>query len=211
MNISSNKSTTKSSAHCIYLGYEVAILTPMEWIDICQLRCALRQRRRGHNPTLLARDQKQQPSLSAHINWQPPVWTLSHFWSHLRSWTSGHGSLVCVTPCLQLAQQRERAMMARRSQTTSQCANLHVHRLLCFDLQHHCSSHSMDLSFTMCSTATCLHKSLSSSLVPLNLLVNSRENKSRCTEKSMGHIDVNNDSDRTSDSCKRKATKGRGK
>ena len=75
MNISSNK----SSAYCSNWGTKWQSSRPWGWIEICQLRCALRQQLQlgKTSNTTGARSEMQQPSLSVHINWQQPMFSLN--------------------------------------------------------------------------------------------------------------------------------------
>ena len=88
------------------LGYEVAILMPREWTNKCQLQCALRQQlqfRIKSNHSWRAEVQTQQLWL-LFIGSSPC--RLMPIESHFRSKPSRYGSLVRVSPCLELAQLR---------------------------------------------------------------------------------------------------------
>ena len=84
------------------LGYEVAILSPIEWIDICQLRCALRQQLwLRQKTTLLAREGTRTAALAlgahqlatAHVNSVPCNFTSEA--SHVGKATQFVSVLVC--------------------------------------------------------------------------------------------------------------------
>ena len=125
----------KVTSRCIQRIFS-PILTPIEWIDISQLRCALRQQLQlGKNPTLLAREGADTAAFSlaacqlatAHVASVSFGLTWSHFWSM----PSRHGCLVCVSPCV-----TGMSNTAKRLRNSRLCVDLQAHQLLCNNLQH---------------------------------------------------------------------------
>ena len=142
------QSSTKSSTCCSACGTKCPSSRPWGWkFETCGVPCS--------NSFDLDKIQH---------SWRAKVPILSHFRR-----PSPHGSLVRVS-CLQLAQQRGRATMRKHCSTpcsvpictfASSCATIS-------NIMHGCS-HSLD--FLMFPSASCLHKSHSSPLVIVHILI----------------------------------------
>ena len=85
-----------------------------------------------------------------------PMLTLSHVKSHFRSWPSRHGSRIHVSPCLQLAQQRGRAILRKDSETPCSVST-YTFTGSCATLSNNlCCSHSLDFFLCFCCVCVCV-------------------------------------------------------